>query len=494
MEDYKNIFEKKFDEMLESLKALVAIPSVASEAEGEAPFGKNVEAALDFMLKKAEADGFVTVNTDGFGGHIDFPGKTGEIVALVNHLDVVPAGAPENWSSPPFSMEIRDGKVYGRGVLDNKGPLLLCYYAMLALKDAGFVPEKTIRLILGCDEETKWQGMDYYMEHVQADIVSGFSADADFPVIHAEKGVTWYKIHVPIGKSIGSNDMSLKAGETVKVRADSLNDNRILPHLISIKGGSVMNAVPDMARAEISTGGCSDETLAPLYGAAEKFEKYGAELVENGDMVTLMMPGVTAHAAWPEGGKNAISRICDVLSKVEFDDPAVNDFFAFYEDHIGYELHGEHMGCGLYDEPSGKLTFNVSTIESRIGEIVLGIDVRYPVTFTRQSVNGGVSAVLYFAGYKLEPIKHQEPLYKSPEDPLVRTLMEVYKKNTGDKEAKPIAIGGGTYARAVRNTVAFGPVMPGKADMCHQPDEFMEIEQMHMAGHIFADAIYELAK
>ncbi len=488
MKNYKDIFDKNFDELLETLKKLIAIPSVVGDADGDAPFGKHVQAALEFMHEKAKADGFDFLNVDNYGGHIDFCGKSDKIVAMVNHLDVVPAGERSNWVSDPFDMQIRDGKAYGRGTLDNKGPLILCYYAMRALKEAGFEPAKTIRLILGCDEETAWHGMDYYMEHVSADISAGFSADADFPVIYGEKGIVHYKIHVPIDNHTDKKNDDPASPNTQTGSAETL------PHLVSINGGSVMNAVPDKVTVKISTAECSNEALLPLYNSIKKYESYGVSILQDNDLMTIVMPGVTAHAAWPESGTNAVSRICEMLSDVEFDDPAVNEFFAFYEDHIGYELHGERMGCALEDEPSGKLTFNISTIESRPDEIVLGCDVRYPVTFTETNVRNGMSAILNPLGYKLETLKHQTALYRSPDDPIVATLMDVYKKNTGDAEAKPIAIGGGTYARAVPNTVAFGPVMPGTEDLCHQPNEFMALEQMRTAGHIFADALYELAK
>ena len=151
-------------DIINTIGELVAIPSIAVKGEGDMPFGENVHKALMYMLDLAQKDGFEVYNDQNFGGHIDFKGKGSEVIALVNHLDVVPEGDLNNWDSDPFKAEVRDGKLFGWGVLDNKGPLVICYYAMKALKDSGFMPERTVRLILGCDEETNWEGMDHYMK------------------------------------------------------------------------------------------------------------------------------------------------------------------------------------------------------------------------------------------------------------------------------------------------------------------------------------------
>jgi predicted dipeptidase len=201
MKDYLEILDTYKEEMVETLRELCRFPSLAeaTDPSAESPFGPAVQGALDYMLDKAARDGFAVKNVDNYGGHIDFPGKNataedpGDIVALVGHLDVVPVGDLSQWESDPFEMEIRDGKMYGRGTVDDKGPLLAAYFAVRALKEAGFVPEKTIRIMLGCDEETNWDGMEYYFEHMPRPDF-GFTPDADFPVLNGEKD---YNFTVP---------------------------------------------------------------------------------------------------------------------------------------------------------------------------------------------------------------------------------------------------------------------------------------------------------
>lgn len=429
--------------MLQTLADLVAIPSVVAEAEGDMPFGSEVQKAYDFMMAKAEADGFITKNVDNWGGHIDFPGRTDDFVAVVGHLDVVPAGDPANWNTDPFKAEIIDGKMYGRGTIDDKGPLLAGYYAVKALKEAGFEPGKTIRVMLGLDEETNWYGMEYYMEREKVP-VAGFSPDAEFPVIHGEKGMISFNLTKKIDLS---QDGGLK--------------------LISLKGGTVSNAVPDSAKAVIEYGGKRTELTAK---------------------------GVSAHASTPELGMNAISVIFDMLADKNFAQDDVNDIVKFFKDHLGFDIHGERMCIDFEDEPSGKLSLNVGIVEIEGDQAKFVIDVRYPVTFTLEQVMDGVHKVCDPFGWEITENTGAGPLYKPADDPLVVTLMDIYRKYTGQHDAKPITMGGATYARAVPNTVAFGPVFPGEADLCHQPNEFIDIDGMVTSTKIFAEALYELAK
>lgn len=449
MKDYLQIIEDNRQEMLQTLKDLVAIPSVAGEAEGDSPFGKEVQRALDFALEKGRRDGFDVKNVDNYGGHIEFKGKTDEVVAVVGHLDVVPAGDLSNWKTDPFRAEISGGRMYGRGTIDDKGPFIAGYYAMKALKQAGFEPTRSIRAIMGLDEETEWKGMEYYMKKENPNVVSGFSPDADFPAIHAEKGL----IIFDIVKKLGGDCRGAEKDRGVK--------------LISLTGGTVANAVADGAEAVISRDGKREE---------------------------IRVKGVTAHAASPELGLNAISLLMELLGGIKFDSEETNSLIAFYNEYIGFNIHGEKIGACLEDEPSGNLAFNVGIARIDGEEARFTVNIRYPVTFDVEQVYSGMEEVLEPLGYTIERVDYQPPLYKAVDDPLIVTLMETYGKFTGDHESKPLVIGGATYARAVPNTVAFGPVMPGNPDMCHQSNEYVDIEDLITSTKIFAEALYKLAR
>ena len=167
--EYEKYLEKNRDAMIASLQKVIRINSEekdpVTDSDGRIyPFGAGVQEALEATLEIGRQLGFEVRNVDNYGGHIDLPGKNGKIMAIIGHLDVVPAGS--GWSHEPYGGEIADGKMYGRGTLDDKGPVISCLYAMKALKDAGFVPEPTVRLILGLDEESGWKGIKYYFEKV----------------------------------------------------------------------------------------------------------------------------------------------------------------------------------------------------------------------------------------------------------------------------------------------------------------------------------------
>lgn len=504
MKDYLEVLDTYKEEMVETLRELCRFPSVAEETDpgAESPFGPAVRDALVYLLDKAERDGFAVKNVDNYGGHLDFPGKDattedpGDVVALVGHLDVVPVGDLSQWESDPFEMEIRGGKMYGRGTVDDKGPLLAAYFAVRALKESGFVPEKTIRIMLGCDEETNWDGMTYYMEHEKVTPVSGFSPDAMFPVLYAEKGCLAFEIEGTFKESSDADKMAGDAAHGLR--------------LVSVRGGSVVNAVPDKAEAVIEG---SPAELAAVRLAAATFKAVHADFgddavtiaelpaaaAEAGQRLQVTFKGIPAHAAFPETGRSAVAMLCECFSGLPFASADVNRAVRFFNDHIGYEYNGQRIGLAMEDAPSGKLTFNAGLIEMDEAHVKWTIDVRHPVTTKaedvlaklQQAVQEGPGAD---SDYTVRLIRNELPLYKPADDPMITALLDSYKEFTGDGAAKPIAIGGATYARAVPNTVGFGPIMPGEPDMCHQANEFFSLDGYYTSAKIYAAAVKKLAE
>lgn len=463
MKNYIELIDQYKEQMLKDLQESIAIKSVAGEAEGDSPFGKGVQAAFDAMLALGEREGFTTKNVDNYGGHIEFKGEGDGIFALVGHLDVVPEGS--GWDHDPYGGEIVGDKLFGRGSIDDKGPTVAAFYAMKALKDAGFKPRKDIRLILGLDEETEWKGMDYYMEHEETPD-SGFAPDADFPLIHCEKGLIIFDV---IKKLNNSNEQGL--------------------HLISFEGGNAPNMVADKAKMVVSGVDISDKI--------EEYKKksgYDITCEKVGNNLEISAKGVSAHGAMPELGTNAITILFEAVKNIEFNDADVNEFIKFYNEHIGFDYNGERFGCGFEDEPSGKLNFNVGIFKLDDKEARLTINVRYPATFKEDDIYKGMDAVIAPRGYVIEKQDHLAPLYVPKDHALVKVLMEVYQEFTGDKESEPLVIGGATFARAVPNSVAFGPVFPGEEAVEHQANEYISISGMIKATKIFAEAIYRLTK
>lgn len=463
MKNYIDLIDEYKEQMLKDLKDAISIKSVAGEAEGDAPFGKGVQEAFDHMLALGQREGFITKNVDNYGGHIEYKGEGDGIFALIGHLDVVPEGS--GWQYDPYGGEVIGDKMFGRGTIDDKGPTMAAFYAMKALKDSGFKPRKDIRLILGLDEETDWKGMNYYMEHEEKPD-SGFAPDADFPVIHCEKGLIIFDV--------------VKSLENTKTSG---------VHLVSFEGGNAPNMVADRAKIVVKGEDISDKI--------EEYKKncnYDLVCEKVGEHLEITAKGISAHGAMPEEGLNAITILFEAIKDIEFNNVDVNAFIKFYNDTIGFDYHGERFGCGFEDEPSGKLNFNVGKFKLNESEARLTINIRYPATMKEEDIYNGMNNVTGPMNYSVERLDHLAPLYVPKNHSLVKVLMDVYQEFTGDMESQPLVIGGATYARTVPNCVAFGPVFPGEDAVEHQADEYISIPGMVKAAKIFAEAIYRLTK
>lgn len=421
-----------FEKIKESLKTLVSFPSVQGEATENKPFGDGVFGALKYFLDLAGSFGFETINYDNYIGEVVFgEGKTEkDEIAILVHLDVVPAGDLAAWKYPPFEATEADGKIYGRGTTDDKGPAMVCLYCMKELKDEGYVPNKKIRLILGCNEETGWKCIDHF-EKVSRFPDYGFSPDGDFPVIYAEKGI-------------------LHAKFTFKSLSDELKE---------LCGGERINVVCDKC-----------EAIAPLN---PDFMKQCEVTEENGKLVTK---GVSAHGSTPDKGVNAILKMVTYLEKTGVIDGRIRTYL--FEDKLGLK--------DLKDE-TGNLTMSPDIISLENGKINVSVDFRYPSLLDGDKL---IEALKVIA--PVEVLSHQKPLFNDKNGFLVTTLLKIYNEETGENE-KPLAIGGGTYARALKYGAAFGPE---KGEDCHihQPNEFVTIEKLKLQYKIYKRAIKELSK
>ena len=314
---------------IENLQRILKINSEERAAEIDAPFGPGVKACLEETLKIGEEMGFAVKNVDNYGGHIEWEGsntESGKLCAVIGHLDVVPAG--EDWDYDPYGAEVVDGVLYGRGTTDDKGPLMVCLEAMKALKDEGFVPKNTIRLILGCDEETNWKGMTYYFDHEQRPDY-GFTPDADFPIINGEKGIMNFHL--------------AKKFDKTQVKGLELR---------SVKGGTASNAVADYARAVLRSPDGYDK-VRDIVEAYRDRTGYRINYKAVGKSFEITAAGIAAHGAKPQDGLNAISIMMELLGEMNFVNEDQNDFIGFYNRHLAFETDGESMECKMQDEISG---------------------------------------------------------------------------------------------------------------------------------------------
>lgn len=464
--DFIKLVESYKEDIIKSTQDIVRIKSVEEEEKPNMPFGEGPAKALEFALSLAEDMGFETKNFDNYAAHADL-GEGDEVVGILVHLDVVPEG--EGWEHPPYAAEIHDGKIYGRGTNDNKGPAIACMYAMKALKESRIPLNKKIRLIFGTNEETNWGCMKHYFAHEKAPDMA-FTPDAEFPVIHGEKGI----IDFDLVKDLNSNSGK---GNIVQ----------------SISGGNAPNMVPDYCEALIKTD--DTNSFKEKLNNFVKKTNYPLTMEMEGDIIKIMANGVSAHGSTPEKGENAISYLMKFLEEILDKESEIYKLVNIYNEKIAFKHHGEDIGCGFEDDVSGKLSFNPGVIKVDENQAKLTINVRYPIKSSAEEVYKGIRNNLSDTGIQLiEGDEDTKPLYVPKDNFLVEKLMKVYREQTGDKDSEPITIGGGTYARAMENAVAFGPVFPGQKEVAHQKNEYISIEDLVKISKIYAHALYELTR
>lgn len=457
------------ENIIESLQELVKIKSVETQAKEGRPFGEGVDESLKKFLELAENLGLKTKYVDGYAGHVEI-GKGEDILGILCHLDVVPEGT--GWTYPPYEAEIHDNKMYGRGTIDDKGPAIASLYALKAIKDSGINLNKRVRLILGTDEESGWEGLEYYFKK-ETKPEMAFSPDAQYPVIHAEKGILIFDLNY----------------EFESYKENYLDQENYKYEVLSLKGGNAPNMVPDNCEILIKTD--KGKSLEKKLNSFKNNTDYDIKLNKEGkNKYKLISKGVSAHGSMPKKGKNAISRLLAFLD--ELDKLNIEKFIEFYNNKIGLDYYGERIGCNLKDEVSGNLIFNVGQINFSGNLIKTTVNIRYPVTKNKDIVLEGIKNEIDQYDVSLDMKNHQEPLYVPKDDTLVQNLMDVYRKVTGDTDSEPIAIGGGTYARAVPKGVAFGALFPGEEELAHQKDEYIDIENLHKNALIIASAIKSL--
>ena len=421
----------------EMLQRWVRIPSVKDAAKEGAPFGREVRRMLDTAMADAKALGFDVRDFDGYACDVTLGGAE-EKIAVLGHLDVVPVG--DGWTKPPFEALIENGRIYGRGTNDDKGPALASLFAMKAIKEAGVPLKKSIRLILGCDEESDWQDMAYYGAHERIPDV-GFSPDASFPLINTEKGMLVLELSAPAAQT------GLK--------------------ILEFATGDRINVIPGECKALVE-GGAEIAEKARAY--AEKTGlPYTAEVTDRGVLLTAV--GIPGHSAYPEGKRNAIGMMLLLLKELGAEGPV-----AVLAEAVGTESDGTALGCACRDEEDG--TWKGT------------LDMRCPVTADQEALKQAAAA--HLPGFDVAVAIQKPPHHVPAESKLVRSLLAAYEEETG-LEGKPMSTGGGTYAKVLKQGVAFGALFPDEEDLAHQADEYEEIDRLMLAAKIYANALIRLA-
>jgi succinyl-diaminopimelate desuccinylase len=468
--DWTNEVHKREDSLLEQTKQLLKIKSVLDDdhPSPDAPLGKGVKEALQYMLDLGEKEGFTVKNVGNLAGHVEF-GEGQEILGILCHVDVVPEG--DGWTSDPYGAEVRDGKLFARGALDDKGPTMAAFYAMKIVKELGLPLSKRVRMIIGTDEESEWRCVNHYFEHEEMPAL-GFAPDADFPIIYAEKGIADFDY-------VQKADSNTTAGRAeIEVQA--------------FEAGRRYNMVPDFGKAMLVVYSNQDELIQRFDDFLREYGLNGKYYVNNGELV-LELEGVSAHGMEPEKGKNAGLYLSAFLSKLNLDGRA-KQYFNFVTKFFFQDSRGKGLGVAYNDDITGDLTINAGKLSySKNHGGRIGLNMRYPVTTNMDEIKAKLEEVAGNEGFTIENFSDSKPHHVEENDFLIQTLKKVYEEQTGEK-AELLAIGGGTYARSLKSGVAFGPLFPGRPDIAHQKDEHIIIEDLLKATAIYAQAIYELAK
>lgn len=449
--------------LFEDLFTLLRINSVRDDAQAtaEAPVGPGPKAALAAFLAMAERDGFVTKNVDNLAGHAEF-GAGDETLGVLAHVDVVPVD--EYWTTDPFEPVIKDGRLYARGASDDKGPLMAAYYALKIIKELGLPVSKKVRFIVGTDEESGWQCMDRYFA-VEPKPDFGFSPDAEFPIINGEKGMYSAKLMFPA----------------------------LSGKLTTFTAGQRENMVPAQAQAVLAA-----LDFAEVAAAATEFSSNQPVKVtvtaNNDDTLTVSVEGKAAHAMAPHTGVNAATYLAKFLTAL---DPALagHAYLNLISETLHLDHYGDKLGIAYTDAVMGALTVNPGVFGVEAGQQFVILNIRVPKGKAFSELDEQLLALGQTAGFTIgNGQKHNKaPHYVPADDPLVKTLLQVYHQQTG-LPAHEQSIGGGTYGRLLERGVAFGAMFPDSIDTMHQANEFMAVSDITRSAAIYAEAIYELIK
>lgn len=447
--DYKKEVEKNKENLFNILRKLVSYNSIDKRGEDGTPFGVDNKNCLERALQIGSSFGLRFKNMDNYCGYLEI-GEGEELIGIVCHLDIVPAG--DGWNTDPFVLTEKNGFLYGRGTSDDKGAAAASIIALKIINDLNIDLNNTrVRLVLGCNEETGSNCMKYYNEKGEK-FTCGFTPDSEFPCVIGEKGL--------IKCSFKGNNTSI----------------------IDIRGGSASNVV--CGRCEIKVASASYDKGKLLAYMDEN--DLSIDIREKNKYDEIVVIGKSAHASLPFLGVNAITHTIIGLSIAGFED----DFVDSYCKIIDVENSGKYLGIDWKDCYCA-LTMVNGTIEKKDDVIVGSIDIRVPVTISVLEIVKKIESMSYDY-IELDVDSYNESLFYKEDSYLVQSLMKAYQKVTRDYDSRPIISGGGTYAKSLKNCIAFGCEFPNNENNIHNANERVSISELLLQVELYINAIIEL--
>lgn len=459
----EHYIDEHFQDTLKDIQKIVRIKTVKEESTAGAPFGLGLKKGLEETLNIAKALGFKTVNLDNYIGYAEF-GEGEEYIGILGHIDVVPEGEHSKWSVPPYSGEIVGKNMISRGALDNKGPIISALHSMKALKECVPSFNHRVRIIFGTNEESGDEDIKYYLSKEKPPKYA-FTPDGQFPVVFSEKGIY-----------------------TFSFKDSFIKENTLI---LDIVGGTRSNVVPEETKVFLKKD-LSEKVLKELESFKDTPCKF--EVLEKENYLEVICKGIPAHASSPQRGINPITWLFRFLNGVIPEKDSLKRFVDFMDKVVGVETDGSGLNIRAENEETGDLTLScgiVRIVEKKDSSIYVKFNVRYPVTTSENQLDTTLNKIGKDSGIEFVKENHNAPLYFHKEHPLVGKLQDVFKEVTG-RDDEPVALGGGTYAKLMPNTVAFGPNFKEFKGNPHGFDEKMDIDMLKQGMLMYALGVLEL--
>jgi succinyl-diaminopimelate desuccinylase len=459
-----NYVQNHKDEIVETLKELIKIPSVRSEAEENAPFGKECARLLRLIEQLYKDNGFET-ELDSNGGYLlSYYGKGEKTLGIFAHADVVPVG--DDWIYTPFEPIEKDGFLIGRGVLDNKAGVVISLFCAKLLKELNIPFNSRLVMFTGSNEESGMQDIKNYLSCNQVPDFS-FVPDTAFPLYRGNKG-------------------------TIRFSAKSLKP---FSKGVSLNGGTGATVI----------GSC--EAILPFSEDlfSELLPKCNDRITvsKDGENIKICAIGISKHSAIPEGSLNAVALISDVLKDCSALNKGDRDIFNYLYNMSSCH-YGEFFGIENNDGEFGKLTCVMTGVETNEkSELETRFNIRYGSDTNKDTIINSIEKKLNEIGFSSPDVSYASlPDALARDNKYVEATLNVFKEFTLNQNANSYINAGGTYRQYLKKAVETGPTlkwggivnMPQGHGGAHQPDEYINIDGFLQAIEITALMLLECDK
>lgn len=452
--------EDNKENIIKDIKSLVKIPSVRdlSTSSQNAPFGKSIRQVFDKFIEISKREHFLVEDFDGYALHVEI-GDGEEIIGVLGHLDIVPIYNESKWLSDPFELDERDGFIFGRGVNDDKGPVIGVLYALILLRNLGVKFKKRVRLILGGAEETTWECMEHYFKNNPQPSMA-FSPDGNFPIVNGEKGILYY--------------------ELIKNEQTKIDGKH---NLIQVTTNKEDGFVCDYVKAVFKTD--NKEELKKL------LSRYTNIYYEE-NQVIVEYCGARALSRNPDRAENCSYLLTKDLNAIEELNSTGIIFKNIINKYFIDDIHGNKLGLYINDEEMGKSTLCIMNMEYKMDGFKINFDYRYPKGIDKEVILNTFNELKQSENVQLRIYKDLKLLYVDPKSKLIEALAISYE-NVFNEKPQLISKGAASYARVLDLAVAFGPTIEGDKPNSHESNENIKIETLFKAIEVYVNAIYNLA-